>query len=181
MPEPSLTSQPPQSPQSPQSPTGRNPSKYEPPSHQIRVGDTIAYVPTKIPEDKPTKGIVDKYEPRGNIFNQDMLSITNVPHWIPASDCTKVNNKTISPRTVTFVLHNEEPHLAHIPEKQTVVIRLHDKTRFQFTRNHTVHLASSTASSQPYTTKLAHEIVPGDVLALTIENFGPAGLGKKPD
>lgn len=51
------------------------------------IGVKVRYQPRQIPTDKPAEGIIEMYEPAGAIFNQDMLSIPEVPHWIPAADC----------------------------------------------------------------------------------------------
>jgi hypothetical protein len=52
-----------------------------------KVGEKIRYIPKTIKEDSVTEGIVTDFEPQGVIFNQPMLCIKEIEHWIPAYEC----------------------------------------------------------------------------------------------
>lgn len=55
----------------------------------FNVGDQIDYTPRAIASDNPVQNCTVRiFEPRGSIFNQPMVSIDEVPYWIPAYDCT---------------------------------------------------------------------------------------------
>lgn len=55
-------------------------------------GDKLNYFPRAIDTDKPVhKGTVEMFQARGEIFNQDMVSIKEVNHWIPSADCKPIN------------------------------------------------------------------------------------------
>lgn len=51
------------------------------------------YQPRAIKTDFPAEGVIRMYEPAGEIFNQPMLVIDEIPHWIPAHDCQILNQK----------------------------------------------------------------------------------------
>lgn len=52
------------------------------------VGRRINYRPVKITEDNAIDNAeIKMFEPRGEIFNQPMVAIDEIPHWIPFSDC----------------------------------------------------------------------------------------------
>jgi hypothetical protein len=61
------------------------------------IGKYVKYYPQTIKEDKPAEGIIKMFEPAGNIFNQPMLAIDEVEHWIPASECKiiEILNETL--------------------------------------------------------------------------------------
>ena len=55
----------------------------------FNVGAKIDYTPRAIASDNPVQNCTVKmFEPRGYTFNQPMLIVDEVPHWIPAYDCT---------------------------------------------------------------------------------------------
>lgn len=62
-------------------------SETEDPKKHYFVGKKVIYTPAQIEEDKPCEGEVTLYMTAGEIFNQDMLCIDTVNHWIPASEC----------------------------------------------------------------------------------------------
>lgn len=61
--------------------------------HHIRiisVGDKVKYKPRQILEDNETVGTITQTAAYGNIFNQDMIVIDKIDHWIPARECVKL-------------------------------------------------------------------------------------------
>ena len=61
---------------------------------EAKVGQLIDYHPRILDEDKPVKGaMVKMFEPAGEIFNQPMISVDEVDHWIPARDCQPHSNE----------------------------------------------------------------------------------------
>jgi hypothetical protein len=56
----------------------------------MKVGDKVRYTPVVITEDKQTEGVIKQLVPAGDIFNQPMLVIEGVEHWIPAYECVEV-------------------------------------------------------------------------------------------
>lgn len=56
--------------------------------NSAKVGQLIDYRPRVLEEDAPVTGAeVKMFEPAGEIFNQPMISVDEVDHWIPAYDC----------------------------------------------------------------------------------------------
>ena len=58
----------------------------------MNVGDKISYHPVLLaPVDvKQSNLTVVMYEPAGNIFNQPMVSVKEIDHWIPARECRRM-------------------------------------------------------------------------------------------
>ena len=54
---------------------------------EIKVGDLINYFPRNMQDGKHLGVEVIESLPAGEIFNQSMLVIKELPHWIPAWDC----------------------------------------------------------------------------------------------
>ncbi len=59
-----------------------NPKEHE------HVGKRASYVPRMLDDDVPTVGIIKMYCPRGDIFEMDMVALGNLDHWVPAHECT---------------------------------------------------------------------------------------------
>jgi len=56
----------------------------------MKPGDKISYRPVQIPEDTAQDNLtVDMYQPAGAIFNQPMVSVEEIDHWVPARECYK--------------------------------------------------------------------------------------------
>jgi hypothetical protein len=58
----------------------------------MNVGDKISYHPVQLaPEDVEQSNLtVDMYEPAGVTFNQPMVSVKEIDHWIPARECRRM-------------------------------------------------------------------------------------------
>jgi hypothetical protein len=54
---------------------------------RIIIGSKVRYKPVTIDSDKPIEGTVTHIQQQGTIFNQTMIVIDTVEHWIPASEC----------------------------------------------------------------------------------------------
>jgi hypothetical protein len=53
----------------------------------LQVGDYVQYTPRLMSDtDTPILGKIMVFEPRGRIFNVDMVVIDTVDHWIPAHE-----------------------------------------------------------------------------------------------
>ena len=60
-----------------------------------KKGDKLNYEPRALSDqDEPMQNCtVDMFEPAGEIFNQPMVSVEEIDHWIPACDCQPVVKK----------------------------------------------------------------------------------------
>ena len=62
------------------------------PKEHPNVGRKIKYTPSILDDDEPTEGVIEKFVPAGSFFNQPMLIIPEVEHWIPMSDCEFIDD-----------------------------------------------------------------------------------------
>lgn len=55
----------------------------------MNVGDKINYRPIQLADKDVDRNdlTVEMYEPAGPTFNQPMVSVKEIDHWIPAREC----------------------------------------------------------------------------------------------
>ena len=63
---------------------------------EFKVNDIVCYNPRGLSDihESINNAKIKMIEPRGNIFNQDMVVLEELEGWIPACDLTKIKEGT---------------------------------------------------------------------------------------
>jgi len=58
----------------------------------MEKGTKISYRPVQLADIDAAQDnlVVEMYEPAGNTFNQPMVAVQEIDHWIPARECKKM-------------------------------------------------------------------------------------------